>query len=317
MATRHGGKDPGLADGRATDLMLARAQLNGGAGKLNFLKWNGGSYASPGIGGVETISILADGNFASCGDVSQTRAEGRSAMSTPSSNIFCSSSAIPRATPPSVTRAEERWAPRGSSGDDFPSRFRDPTQWSRPQEITGTWSLWDTTSGCDNYPGWYPTAMSLTGNPGHLSLTGYIFYLSGCKGAGSADGRTRRRGSTRRERSAITLTAAPLSISTSAQLAPATLGAAYLQTLAATGGVAPYTWTVIAGTLPAGLTLSQDGVISGTPTTAGSTTVMIQVVDSNGASATQAFTMVVAPASSSTLLLSSDGTSVYDSDEQH
>ena len=38
------------------------------------------------------------------------------------------------------------------------------------------------------------------------------------------------------------------------------------QTLTGTGGIAPYTWTVVSGTLPPGLSLSTAGVISGTPT---------------------------------------------------
>ena len=42
---------------------------------------------------------------------------------------------------------------------------------------------------------------------------------------------------------------------------------AYNQTLAATGGKQPYSWTLVSGSsLPAGLTLSTGGVISGTPT---------------------------------------------------
>jgi hypothetical protein len=44
-----------------------------------------------------------------------------------------------------------------------------------------------------------------------------------------------------------------------------TVGTAYSQTLTASGGTAPYTWTIVSGTLPAGLTLSTRGVISGTP----------------------------------------------------
>ena len=56
-----------------------------------------------------------------------------------------------------------------------------------------------------------------------------------------------------------------LSITTSS-LPNGTLGVAYSQTLAASGGMAPYTWTVASGTLPAGLVLSSNGVISGTPT---------------------------------------------------
>ena len=52
-----------------------------------------------------------------------------------------------------------------------------------------------------------------------------------------------------------------------ATLPAAVMGTAYPQTqLQATGGVQPYTWSVPPGTLPAGLTLSSAGVISGTPT---------------------------------------------------
>jgi hypothetical protein len=44
--------------------------------------------------------------------------------------------------------------------------------------------------------------------------------------------------------------------------------------------VAPYSWTVKSGTLPAGLSLSAAGVIAGTPTTAGAANVTVQVSDS-------------------------------------
>ncbi len=60
-----------------------------------------------------------------------------------------------------------------------------------------------------------------------------------------------------------------------------TVGAAYTQTLTASGGTAPYTFSVLAGTLPAGLTLTAGGVLSGTPTTAGSSTVTIRATDAN------------------------------------
>jgi large repetitive protein len=50
-------------------------------------------------------------------------------------------------------------------------------------------------------------------------------------------------------------------------------------TLSATGGVAPYTWTVPVGSLPGGLTLSSDGVVSGTPTANGYFAFSVQVLD--------------------------------------
>ncbi|MBI5399600.1 hypothetical protein HZB07_03175, partial [Candidatus Saganbacteria bacterium] len=55
---------------------------------------------------------------------------------------------------------------------------------------------------------------------------------------------------------------------TTSSLPSGTVGIAYSQALAATGGTTPYTWSISAGTLPAGLTLSSAGVISGSPTTA-------------------------------------------------
>ena len=81
----------------------------------------------------------------------------------------------------------------------------------------------------------------------------------------------------------LTISAAPTSTLTltSTTLAEATLNTAYSAALTATGGVAPYTFTLANGTgLPAGLSLSSAGGISGTPTTAGSTAFTVNVTDS-------------------------------------
>lgn len=60
-----------------------------------------------------------------------------------------------------------------------------------------------------------------------------------------------------------------------------TAGAAYSTTLEASGGTEPYTWTVIGGALPAGLTLgSATGIISGTPSAAGTHSFIVRVDDS-------------------------------------
>ena len=82
---------------------------------------------------------------------------------------------------------------------------------------------------------------------------------------------------------AVSLTiaaAAPLTITT-ATLANGTIGTAYSATLAATGGVSPYTWSITTGTLPAGLSLSAtSGAITGTPTAAATASFTVQVADS-------------------------------------
>jgi len=69
---------------------------------------------------------------------------------------------------------------------------------------------------------------------------------------------------------------------TTQSLPSGTLGSAYSQTLSASGGVTPYTWSITAGALPAGLSLAPStGVISGTPTgTAGTSTFTVKVTDS-------------------------------------
>ncbi|HEY1574540.1 MAG TPA: ExeM/NucH family extracellular endonuclease [Pseudonocardiaceae bacterium] len=78
-------------------------------------------------------------------------------------------------------------------------------------------------------------------------------------------------------------------------------------TLGATGGTPPYTWT--ASGLPAGLTVSADGVISGTPTTAGSSTVTVTATDSTGATGAATFSFVVgAPAGTITPIAAIQGT---------
>lgn len=55
----------------------------------------------------------------------------------------------------------------------------------------------------------------------------------------------------------------------------------YSQQLSATGGQGPYVWSSL-GSMPTGLSISSDGVISGTPTVAGSVSFNILATDVNG-----------------------------------
>jgi uncharacterized repeat protein (TIGR01451 family) len=55
----------------------------------------------------------------------------------------------------------------------------------------------------------------------------------------------------------------------------------------------PYTFTLASGSLPTSLTLGTDGLLSGTPTAAGSFTFTVQAAGSGGVSGTQAYTLVV------------------------
>jgi hypothetical protein len=84
-------------------------------------------------------------------------------------------------------------------------------------------------------------------------------------------------------------------------LSPATLpngliGSNYNQTISASGGTAPYNFTVTSGNLPSGLLLdSLSGTISGTPDTANSYTFTVQATDAGipQNSGTQSYTVVI------------------------
>ena len=65
---------------------------------------------------------------------------------------------------------------------------------------------------------------------------------------------------------------------TTASLPDATVGTPYRMSMTASGGSGSGNlWAIKAGTLPAGLSFTIDGVLSGTPTTAGTATLSINV----------------------------------------
>lgn len=57
------------------------------------------------------------------------------------------------------------------------------------------------------------------------------------------------------------------------------VGEAYSQVITAAGGTEPYTFKVAAGSLPAGLSLSETGILSGTPSSGGIINLTIQATD--------------------------------------
>lgn len=99
----------------------------------------------------------------------------------------------------------------------------------------------------------------------------------------------------------LTLTIAPANLTiTTSSLPNGQVGTAYSQTLIASGGTTPYTWTLTSGTLPSGLTLnSSSGLITGTPTTAASSaglTFKLTDASSPVKTASVSLTLTISPA---------------------
>jgi hypothetical protein len=136
--------------------------------------------------------------------------------------------------------------------------------------------------------------------PNHFETSVTIHYYVRARGS---DGRTVQRMVSVVEGAAVaapppTQQLTPLSIPVTS-LPDAPIGQAYGQSLAASGGTPPYTWSIASGALPDGLTLSAVGTISGTPTTLSQTSVTIQVTDSGSTgaqTALAAITINVVPA---------------------
>jgi hypothetical protein len=82
---------------------------------------------------------------------------------------------------------------------------------------------------------------------------------------------------------------------TTASLPNGTIGILYSQTLQASGGMAPYTWSTVApGALPPGLTLNgSTGQISGTPTAVGPFSFTAQVKDNLGQTSQKGFSITI------------------------
>jgi hypothetical protein len=107
----------------------------------------------------------------------------------------------------------------------------------------------------------------------------------------------------------ISIAPLPLAISTTS-LAPGSVRKSYQATLSSTGGTGMTTWNVTSGTLPGGVTLGANGVLSGTPTAVGTFTFTVQASDAGWAGNTATQPLSVTVGSREIVLYASDATAI-------
>ncbi len=125
-----------------------------------------------------------------------------------------------------------------------------------------------------------PSSGTLTGTPNTAGT--YNFTVRVVDRMGDAD----------TQALSIVVSVPPLVITTES-LPNGFVGASYSRTLAATGGSGGYSWSRTGGSLPAGLSLSGAGAITGTPTAAGTSNFTVRVADNGGRTATKTLTITV------------------------
>jgi hypothetical protein len=146
-------------DGR---IRMARARL-GGSGQIKFQKWYNGAFSQPGIGGLDSGVLPPSG----CAGENMAQISYNDAFSLYMLTFVCKSKAGQAAWYFSTATSLER------------------QDWTVPQLIQN--SLFPMTNPCginndagNLFDGWYPSFMSPGSAAGHLSKTGFVFFMNGC-----------------------------------------------------------------------------------------------------------------------------------------
>ena len=163
------------------------------------------------------------------------------------------------------------------------------------------------TSGSGTYTDWQVTSGSLPAGLTLAASTGRISGTPTAVGTSNFDVMVTDSNFFESEAKSLAIVVAQgMPVVTTASLPGGVVGTAYSRTLAAACGTGGYTWAIITGTLPTGLTLNPaTGVISGTPTTVQVSPITVRVTDSGSNTATKALSITItapapAPVSSST-----------------
>lgn len=158
---------------------------------------------------------------------------------------------------------------------------------------------WDTVAGAVGYNVMRSTNLSgpftqLNGSPvtGPYTDTGltpgqtYYYYVAGVDSEGFEGGGSNTISHVGDSGSTLTITPASLPAGTQ--------GSFYSQVLSATGGAGPFTFQVVSGALPGGVTLSSGGTLSGTPAATGVFTFGVKAVDA-GDCGTKSYSLTIGP----------------------
>ena len=143
----------------------------------------------------------------------------------------------------------------------------------------------------------YSFAVSSGALPNGLSLNAGSGVISGTPSAAGAFNFTIRATdvnfNTGSQAYTVNIAPVPLTVNPPA-LPNGTLGLAYSQTITTSGGVAPFTYAVLSGALPTGLSLNAgSGAITGTPTAAGNYNFTIQSTDSTPNTGTRNYSVTI------------------------
>ncbi len=177
--------NPPLPNGQNSDLMVSRAQLNGGTAPLAFSKWYQGSFLQTGLGGLES-PIFPPGSFQACEAPGQLKTMGAISFVEQTQQYLLTFVCMSPGGDPATATGGAGAAWFFATSDDLSHEER----WSTPKEIVGSWSPYDPNSpNCSLFSGWYPTFMSLHRRGGRLATTGYVFYMKGCTGGVTPGGR--------------------------------------------------------------------------------------------------------------------------------
>jgi hypothetical protein len=174
--------------------------------------------------------------------------------------------------------------PDGIAGQPYSTRFaaiggQRPLFWAVPQGALPDGLTFDSFSGI------------LSGTPTQSGVAAFTLAVTDAAAASSNAGFTLH-------------VTAPGVFAITASLLPANPGAPYATTLTSTGGTGPIRWLLSAGLLPVGLSLSDTGMLAGTPAAPGIFPLTVQAFDSAGASATAALTLLVIQPGTPMLVLS-------------